>query len=309
MFFGKKEKKQPRIRFSYINEKHRDFLSDLTKDLNEKEGKILGKKKIAKEDIKKVTKKTKRTFIIKFKGGVFAEEVEALRHEITAVLMIAKPGVDDVVVKLNSPGGTVNGYGLASSQLQRIKDKGLKLTVLIDQVAASGGYMMASVANQIVAAPFAYIGSVGVVSEFPNFSKLIEKFGVEWKTYTAGESKRDVGQFGKITPDAEKRHNKKLADIHMLFKKHIKTNRPQVNVDKIATGEVWTASEALNMKLVDNIKVSDEYVLEQIVTSNVYNVYTPETKSRLDKILESVFGVMARQIKAIWVESQSQNIM
>lgn len=309
MFWGKSEKKQQKIKFSYLNEKHREFLHDLQKDIHEKESKILGKKKISKEDLKKATKKTKRTFVLNFKGGVFAEEVEKLRHEITAILLIAKSESDEVVLKLDSPGGTVNGYGLAASQLQRIKDKKIKLTVLVDQVAASGGYMMASVANQIVAAPFAYIGSVGVVAEFPNFNNLIEKLGVQWKTYTAGESKRNVGTFGKITPDAEKRLNKKLVEIHQLFKKHIKTNRPQVDVDKIGTGEVWTAAEALDMKLVDGIRVSDEYVLEQITVANVYNVYTPETKSKLDKILETVFGVMARQVKAFWLESQAQKFM
>jgi serine protease SohB len=213
------------------------------------------------------------------------------------------------VVKLDSPGGTVTGYGLAASQLQRIKDRGVKLTVLIDQVAASGGYMMAVVAHNIYAAPFAYIGSVGVVSEFPNFNKLLEKFGVEWKTYTAGESKRDVGQYGKITPEAEKRLNKKLADIHTLFKNHVKSNRPQVDVSKIATGEVWTAAEAVKLKMVDGIRVSDEYILEQIQVANVYNVYTPETRSKIDKILESVFNIAIKKAKAFWVETQGEKFL
>ncbi len=305
-FFGSKEKKQPQIKFSYLNEKHQQFSHELHKNIAEREGAITGVKVNFNETADPHKPKEKRTFVLKFKGGVTADEVEVLRHEITAVLMVAKAGTDEVVVKLESPGGTVNGYGLAASQLQRIKDGGIKLTVAIDSVAASGGYLMASVANNIVAAPFAYIGSVGVVSEFPNFNELIERFGVKWKTYTAGESKRDVGQFGKITPDAEKRHNAKLKDIHKLFKNHIKSSRPFVNVNAIATGEVWAASEALKLKLVDVVKVSDEYIIEQMLDSNVYNVYTPETKSKMDRVVESIFGMAIKQVKALLLESRTE---
>jgi len=297
VIFSKKPKrhKESKIKLKFLNEEYRDLAYDMNKFVTDKEEKTSGitKKAILKKGKKKVSekkpgsKKDKRVYILKFDGGLFADETAKMREEITAVLLIADPDRDEVVIELNSPGGTVNGYGFAADQLRRIRNKGMKLTVLVDQVAASGGYMMACVADEIVASPFAYIGSVGVVSEFPNYSKLMKKVGVEWKSYTAGNSKRDVGTYKEPTKADEKRHTKKLNDIHRVFKNHIKENRPKVDVDKIATGEVWTAKEAKDVKLVDKIQASDDYILAQMINGNVYRVYTPTDKSRIDKLLES----------------------
>lgn len=301
-----KEKKKTPIKFTHLNEKYSEFLDDVKKHINEKETKIKVKASKVKREI---AKKAKRVYVLTFKGGVFADEVEKLRHEISAVLMVARPNVDEIIMKVDSPGGTVVGYGLVASQLDRIRQKNIKLTAVVDRVAASGGYMTAVVADRIVAAPFAYIGSIGVVQEFPNFSKLINKFGIEWKTYTAGESKRDVGQYGKITPDAERRLNKKLKDIHILFKNHISKYRKQVNVNKIATGECWTGQEALKLKLVDAVGVSDDIILEQMQSANVYNVSTPETKSKIDKLVESITGAAMTKINEIVFHINSEKLM
>jgi len=305
-FFTTKEKKKAPIIFTHLNEKFNDFVEETNKHIQEKETKIKSKDK---KIIKQASKKSKRVYILGFKGGVFADEVEKLRHEITAVLLVARPGVDEILMNIDSPGGSVIGYGLVAAQLDRIKQKNIKLTAMVDRVAASGGYMVAVVADKIVAAPFAYIGSIGVVQEFPNFSKLINKYGVEWKSYTAGESKRDVGTYGKITPDAEKRLNKKLADIHILFKNHIAIYRKSVNVNKIATGECWTAREALALKLVDSLAVSDDIIMEQIKIAHVYNVYTPETKSKLDKILDTVTAQLMSKIKDFVFQINTEKLM
>lgn len=304
--FLKKEKKDPSIKFTPLNEKYGEFVDDLKKHLHEKENRIKLKDK---KEIKEIAKKAKRVYILTFKGSPFAEEVETLRHEISAILLVARPGTDEVLVKIDSPGGTVTGYGLAAAQMQRIKDRGIKLTAMVDQVAASGGYMMAVVADSIMAAPFAYIGSVGVVTEFPNFSRLMDKVGIDWRTYTAGNSKRDVGQYGKITPDAEKRHKKKLSDIHILFKNHIGRYRKNVNLNKIATGEVWTAQEAIKLNLVDQLKVSDEVILEQIKLANVYNVYTPEVRSRLDKLMDSLLGKVMVKAKDLIFQVNTEKLL
>ncbi len=306
-----KEKKKSHIRFSHLNEKFSEFVDETRKHITDQESGNKDKNikaKVAKIK-KKVEKKPKRVYVLHFKGGVFAEEVEKLRHEITAVLLVARPGVDEVFMHVDSPGGTVMGYGLVAAQLERIKQKNIKLTAMVDRVAASGGYMVAVVADKIIAAPFAYIGSIGVVQEFPNFSKLINKYGVEWKTYTAGESKRDVSTYGEITPDAEKRLNKKLAAIHTLFKSHIATYRKSVNINKIATGEVWTAKEALALKLVDSLGVSDDIIMEQLQTANVYSVYTPETKSKLDKILESITVTAMGKIKDLVFNINTEKLL
>lgn len=304
-----KEKKRAHISFTHLNEKFGEFIEGTKKHITDGESNRDKNKNTETKKKKHAGKKPYRVYVLGFKGGVFAEEVEKLRHEITAVLAVARPGVDEVMINIDSPGGTVVGYGLVAAQLDRIRQKGVKLTAMVDRVAASGGYMAAVVADKIVAAPFAYIGSIGVVQEFPNFSKLINKLGVEWKTYTAGESKRDVGQYGKITPDAEKRLNKKLASIHVLFKNHISKYRKKVDIKKIATGEVWTAQEALNLKLVDALGVSDDIIMEQIQTANVYNVHTPETRSKLDKILESITAQAMSKIKDFLFHMNTEKIM
>jgi serine protease SohB len=282
--FKKSKTKEGKLTFEYLNEKRSRLIHELKKLIIAKED---GRKK-AKEYEK--SKKSQlnpigkgRTFVLNFNGNVKAEEVEKLREEITAILTVAQK-VDEVVVELNSPGGTVNGYGFASAQLQRIKDAGLKLTILVDQVAASGGYMMAVVGDRIIASPFAYIGSIGVVAEFPNFNRVLKKYGVDYKTYTAGESKRTVTQFGEVTRAGEKKFKDSLKRIHDLFKKHVKENRPKVDIKKIATGEHWTAQEALKMNLVDEIRTSDDYIVERISKSHVYRVSYEKSKTQKNLI-------------------------
>jgi len=296
-FFKADSEDKPSVKFSFLNETYKTFASDIKEQMesNETEGK---KKKEKKK--KELNANAKRVYILNFKGGVFAEEVEKLREEITAVMLVARSGLDEVIIKIDSPGGMVSAYGLVATELHRIRNRAIKVTAVVDRVAASGGYMVACVADRIVAAPFAYIGSVGVVSEFPNFNSLLNKVGVDWKTYTAGESKRDVGQYGKITPDAEKRHNKKLKEIHLLFKKHIHQYRKNVDLSKIATGECWTGQEALDLKLVDELGVSDDIIMEQIKWANVYKVHTPDNRDVIDKVLGSVTGAVMVQVKA-WI--------
>ena len=279
LVFRKTAKKEGSLKFEYLNEKRSQLIFNLNKIILSKEA---GKKSVKKYEKERKKQKPEgsrkgRTYVIEFDGGVNAAEVDNLREEITAILTVAEKN-DEVVIELTSPGGTVNGYGFASAQLQRIKDAGLKLTILVDQVAASGGYMMAVVGDKIVASPFAYIGSIGVVAEFPNFNRILKKYGVDYKTYTAGESKRTVTQFGEVTRDGEKKFKDSLKRIHDLFKKHVKTHRPGVDIKKIATGEHWTAQEALALKLVDEIKTSDDYIVERMSKTHVYRVTFEQPK-------------------------------
>jgi serine protease SohB len=212
-------------------------------------------------------------YVLEFKGGVQAHQVENLRQEVSAILSVAKnEKPSEVIVKLDSPGGTVTGYGLAAAQLARLRKAGIPLTVVVDQVAASGGYMMASVANKILAAPFSIIGSVGVVLEFPNFAKLLEKIGVNYKQYTAGEFKRTVSPMVEPSPEGDLKTKEKLEKTLALFKNHIKEYRPQVDVEKIATGETWYAVEAKDQLLVDEVLTYDEYLDSKLVNHDVFQV-------------------------------------
>ncbi|MGN1393128.1 MAG: protease SohB [Succinivibrionaceae bacterium] len=214
-------------------------------------------------NLSKITESHKKVmFVVDFKGSVDAKEVEHLRRVVTLICQTAEES-DEVLLRLESPGGTVNGYGLCAAELERIKSKKIKLTIAVDEVAASGGYMMACVADKIIAAPFAYIGSIGVVAEFPNFNKVLKKYDVDYEQVTAGEYKRTLTTFGENTDDARKKFKEELEEVHKLFKEHVYSHRPKVNIKKVATGEHWLAKTALDLGLVDLIMTSDEYILKE----------------------------------------------
>lgn len=228
----------------------------------------------------KVERKDKTLYVLEFDGDVHAEEVKNLREEVSALLHIADKN-DEVLLKLTSPGGAVNSYGLAASQLVRIRDKGLNLTVAVDEVAASGGYLMACVANRIVAAPFAIVGSIGVVAELPNFHKILEKYNIDYEQFTAGEYKRTVTMFGENTDEAKEKFKDELNEIHLVFKDFVHQYRPSLDIQTIATGEYWLAVKAMEFGLVDELQTSDAYILEAIKERNVYSIkYIEKTTVR-----------------------------
>lgn len=207
--------------------------------------------------------KTKVLYVLSFNGSTMADEVKELRRAIDLIVEQCSEG-DEVLLKLESPGGTVCGYGLCAAELERLKKSGVKLTIAVDQVAASGGYMMACVADRLVAAPFAYIGSIGVVSEFPNFNRLLKKYDVDYEQVTAGEFKRTMGQFAENTEEGRKKYKEQLESIHSAFKNHVKEHRPNIDIDKVATGEHWIAKEALDLGLIDELMTSDECLDEMM---------------------------------------------
>jgi len=213
-----------------------------------------------------------RTFVLDFEGDVMASQVDALREEISAILPNIQEG-DEVVLRLESPGGVVHGYGLAASQLSRIKDAGVTLVIAVDKVAASGGYMMACVGDRILAAPFAILGSIGVVAQLPNFHRLLKKNDVDFEQFTAGEYKRTVTMFGENTDKGRRKFENELEETHGLFKQFVATNRPAVDVDKVATGEVWYGSQALDEGLIDAVSTSDSYLQAQTSERDLYEVH------------------------------------
>src|SRR5690554_6020942 len=213
----------------------------------------------------------KRLFVLDFDGDIKASANANLREEITAILGVATER-DEVVVKLESGGGMVHSYGLPASQLTRITERKIPLTVCVDKVAASGGYMMACVANKIVAAPFAILGSIGVLAQLPNFHRLLKKNDVDFEMFTAGEYKRTVTMFGENTPKGREKFIEELEDTHVLFKEFVSEHRPQVDISKVATGEVWYGRRALEVNLVDELCTSDEYLLKQIDAADIYEV-------------------------------------
>ena len=225
-------------------------------------------------------------YVLDFKGSMDAHEVASLREEITAVLAVAKPQ-DEVLLRLESPGGVVHGYGLASSQLQRLRDRNIPLTVAVDKVAASGGYMMACVANRIVAAPFAIVGSIGVVAQVPNFNRLLKRNDIDIELHTAGQYKRTLTLFGENTEEGREKFREDLNETHQLFKQFVQTMRPSLDINEVATGEHWYGLQAQEKGLVDEIRTSDDLILQQMPQKEVVSVRYTRRKKLVDKFTGS----------------------
>lgn len=239
-------------------------------------------------------------YVLHFKGDISASETAALREEISAIIQVAKPD-DEVLLCLESPGGVVHGYGLAASQLMRLKQHHIKLTVAVDKVAASGGYMMACVADKIVSAPFAIIGSIGVVAQIPNVHRLLKKHDVDVDVMTAGEYKRTMTVLGENTEKGKQKFQQELEETHQLFKQFVAQNRPHLEVDKVATGEHWFGQQALNLNLVDEIMTSDDLLLQAMKEKRLIGVKYTVKKSLLQKVgkqaEESVDNIALRWLK------------
>ena len=225
----------------------------------------------------------KRVYVINFRGNIAADAVVCLREEISAILSLASSD-DEVLVRLESPGGMVHAYGLASSQLVRLRHAQIPLTICVDKVAASGGYMMACLADKLVAAPFAIIGSIGVLVQLPNFHRVLKKHEVDYEIISAGEYKRTLTTFGEITEKGRDKVREDVETIHGIFKHWVKEHRPSVDIDKISTGETWLGSQAKERYMVDEIRTSDECILSACETSDVFEVEYEFPKSIQEKL-------------------------
>lgn len=228
-----------------------------------------------------------RLFVLDFHGDMRASGVNALREEINGILSVARES-DEVLLRLDSPGGMVHTYGLAASQLVRLKNRGLRLTVAVDKVAASGGYLMACVADHLLAAPFAIIGSIGVVAQLPNFHRLLEKNQVDYELLTAGEYKRTLTLFGENTPEARKKFQEQLDDTHDLFKEFVHDHRPQLDLASVATGEYWYGSRAQELGLVDQVATSDDFLLQARERMAIYTLSYKTRKSLTERLGQAV---------------------
>jgi serine protease SohB len=269
-----------------LNDRYRDLAATLRaavlpKAQRKKQAKSDEKKRKARE---KSSAQRRRVFVLDFKGDIKATAVASLREEINAVLAVAT-AQDEVVMRLENFGGAVHEHGLASSQLARLRQRAVPLTVTVDKAAASGGYMMACMANRIIAAPFAVIGSIGVLAQVPNFNRLLTERGVDFEQVTAGRYKRTVTMFGRNTDEDRAKLREELEDIHTLFKQLVAEHRPQLDIERVATGEHWYGTRALELKLVDEIGSSDDYLLKATETADVFHVAYKAKHTLPEKLL------------------------
>lgn len=312
-----KEKEREKLEITKINDHFNELAKAIKKSLMSKSDlKQLHKaeKKDKKTDKKtdkkgKAPKKSKRIFVLNFQGDIRASKVSALREEITAILQVAEANKDEVVLKLESPGGAVHGYGLAASQLQRLKQKEIPLTICVDKVAASGGYMMACVADKILAAPFAIIGSIGVVAQMPNFNKLLKKNNIEFEQVTAGEYKRTLTMFGENTNKARNKFQDDINEIHQHFKNFIQANRKTVAIEQVATGEHWLATQAQQYNLVDELMTSDDYLLSAADTADLYKLHYRTRKKLGQRFAGTLKSIISSLYQAPQEEAQETKFL
>jgi serine protease SohB len=299
-----REMREDRLEIRNIGERLRELADRLNHELlDEPQRKMAAKER--KREAKARRKSAKhgislrpRVFVLQFDGDMQAHAVAGLREEISAVLQVARDG-DELLLRLESGGGLVHAYGLAASQLARLKPRKVRLTVAVDKVAASGGYLMACVADHIIAAPFAVIGSIGVVAQLPNFNRLLKKNEIDIELHTAGEFKRTLTVLGENTEAARAKFREELEDTHLLFKAFVAENRPDLDMAKIATGEHWYGTRALELKLVDELSTSDDYLLERVKEADVFELRYRAKKSVSERIglgLTALARVLRRQV-------------
>lgn len=304
-----------------LNEKYRKLRESIQARLmSDGERKIWNKLKKKKDKAKKKATKAKQTgsetaaetpsrvYVLDFDGDIKASDTDPLRRAISAVLSVAEPGRDEVVIRLESGGGLVHSYGLAAAQLDRIRDKGIHLTACVDKVAASGGYMMACVADRIVASPFAVIGSIGVMAQLPNFHRLLKKNSVDFEVLTAGEHKRTLTIFGENTEKGRQKFIGDLEDTHDLFKDYVSARRPDLDMAAVANGDIWFGRRALDMKLVDEIKTSDEYLIEACDKAEVVSVSFQRKRSLPEKLGLSISAALEYTVWKVISTFRNQNI-
>jgi serine protease SohB len=234
-----------------------------------------------------------RLFVLDFHGDLLATEVSGLRETISALLQDASPE-DEVLLRLDNAGGAVHEHGLAASQLLRIRTRGIPLTVAVDRVAASGGYLMACVADRILAAPFAIVGSIGVLAQLPNFHRWLEHRGIDFEQLTAGQHKRTLSLFGENTDEGRAKLREQLEETHQLFKDFIREYRKGLDLDKVATGEYWHGEQALALGLVDELTTSDDYLLAARDRRDLYRLHWDAKKHPWSRFLSGMRALLGK---------------
>lgn len=285
---AKEKTKKGQLEFTDLSKQYRQMQTGLQQQLLDKKQFKRWQKDQANEKHEQKT----RLFVVDFDGSMDARETASLREEITAILSVAT-AQDEVLLRLESGGGVVHGYGLAASQLDRLRQHGIKLTVAVDKVAASGGYMMACIGNQILAAPFAILGSIGVIAQLPNFYKLLQKNDIDFEQFTAGEYKRTVTLFGQNSDKGRQKFQQELEQTHQLFKQFVQQHRPQLDMAQVATGEHWFGYQALELKLIDAIQTSDDYLLAQLPGHQLFQVKYHVRKGLAEKVGMGSAAVLA----------------
>lgn len=294
----------PGLQVEKLNDRYRDMALTLRRAMLPR-GEWRKELKAEKQHRKAEHKDTarRRIFVLDFKGDIKATAVAALREEISAILAVVRPG-DEVVMRLENFGGAVHEHGLAASQLQRLRERQVPLTVTVDKGAASGGYLMACVANRIIAAPFAVIGSIGVIAQLPNFHRLLDARGVDFEQITAGRYKRTVTMFGRNTDEDRAKLKEELEEVHGLFQQVVAAHRPALDLDRVATGEHWYGTRARELALVDDVGASDDHLMQLAGEADLFHVSWKGRPTLQQRLLTAVRA--GADELSLWLSQRNQ---
>lgn len=284
---NREEEHSGELRITSLSERYKNYRHELEQAIYDKQTLKTRARDAKKQQGKEAAEAAprRRLFVLEFRGDIRASAVDSLSQEITAILTIADTSQgDEVVLKLDSSGGLVHSYGLAAAQLKRLKDKQIQLTIIVDKVAASGGYLMACLADRLLAAPFAIIGSIGVLAQLPNLHRFLKKHDIDFEQLSAGEYKRTLTLLGENTDKAREKMQLDLEETHTLFKNFILDYRPQLAIEQVATGEYWYGTRAKALELIDEIATSDEYLLEASQTADIYQLNYVHKRNLREKL-------------------------
>ena len=299
-----------RLEVRDLGARYRDMKQILENGLlgaKERKAAAKARKREAKARKKDARSTRPRVFVLDFKGDMRASAVASLREEVTAVLALARPE-DEVLVRLENTGGLVHEHGFAASQLMRVRERGIPLTVSVDKIAASGGYMMACVADRILAAPFAILGSIGVLAQIPNFHRLLDRHGVDFEQFKGGEYKRTVTLFGENTDADREKLRQDIEEIHAIFKHFVIEQRPGLDIDKVATGEHWLARRAKDLGLCDELITSDDYLLAANERAELVGVRFEARRRLATRLAESVAVFAGGAEAALWASAKDRRL-
>lgn len=263
---------------------------DLEDDASEGESVKAQEKSSSRKSGDEKTGEPGKVAVLKFKGDIRASARFAFAKLVDEVVLNARE-FKEVVVVVESPGGGVSEYGMLFAELERMRkcEENFQLTVVVDTVAASGGYLMSLPAHKILAAPFAMVGSIGVVSFIPNIRELLEANKIKPRTFTAGDFKRTVTLTDEGDEKSAEQYKQQLALIHEQFKQALKKYRPQVELEKVATGEAWLASTTVEkeLQLVDGLNTSHALLLEM---NQSFDLVEYSSKAERKTFLKRILG-------------------
>lgn len=197
--------------------------------------------------------------VLRLSGMIASGSRGALSDQSLAPLLeraFSKGKPAAVALIVNSPGGSPVQSSLIGSRIRRLaEEKSVPVYAFVEDVAASGGYWLASAADEIWADRSSIVGSIGVISAGFGAHELLDRYGVERRVYTAGKSKSMLDPFRPENPEDVTRLKSLLEDLHGNFIGHVKERRGAKLPEgmDLFTGEIWLAEKATELGLIDGI--------------------------------------------------------